>query len=249
MINIKTPRDIDKMRRSGEIVALTLRRLSEEISDGITTAALDRIADEMIRSRGAVPSFKNYRGFPKSICTSVNNMVIHGIPGKTRLKSGDIISIDIGAYKDGYHGDSANTFPVGNISPQAQRLIDVAKESFYRGIEQAVEGRRTSDISSAVQTFVEAQGFSVVQDWTGHGIGQALHEDPEIPNFGKAGRGARLYRGMTLAIEPMINAGDYQVYTAPDGWAIYTTDGSLSAHYEHTIAVTSGKPLILTELN
>lgn len=247
MINIKSESQIDKMRKAGEIVALTHRLMSETICDGITTGELDRIADEFIRSKGAVPSFKNYNGFKGSICASINDVVIHGIPGKTMLKSGDIIGIDIGAYLDGYHGDAAVTFGVGEISQEAKDLIEVTRNSFFEGVKCAKEGFRLYDISAAIQNYVESRGYSVVREFVGHGIGKQLHEDPEVPNYGQSGKGPRLYRGMTLAVEPMINAGGKEVFMADDGWTVYTADGKLSAHYENTIALTKGEPIILTQ--
>lgn len=246
MINIKSEAQITKMRKAGEITALTHRLMKETISDGITTQEIDRIADEFIRSKGAIPSFKNYNGFPGSICTSVNDTVIHGIPGKLRLKDGDIIGVDIGALLDGYHGDQAVTYPVGNVSEEAKRLLKAAEDGFFEGIKHAVEGNRVSDISAAIQQYVEAQGFSIVREFVGHGLGQRLHEDPEVPNYGRPGKGPRLYRGMTIAVEPMINAGKKEVYMLDDGWTVVTADGSLSAHFEHSIAITKGQPILLT---
>ncbi len=249
MITIKTAKELDKMRRAGEILAQTLERIKAEVGVGVTTKALDRIAAEYIQSQGATCSFYKYRDFPGHICTSLNNMVIHGIPDGTKLCDGDILSIDIGVYHDGYHADAAVTLPVGEVSDEAKRLIRVAEDGFYAGLSVARYGNRLGDVSCAIQQHVEAQGFSVVRQWVGHGIGRALHEDPEVPNFGTAGRGVRLQPGMTLAIEPMINIGHYDVFTGEDGWAIYTTDGTLSAHYEHTIALTRDEPLILTRLS
>lgn len=247
MISIKSASEIAKMQKAGEIVALAHRAVKDAICDGITTEDLDRIVYELITSKGAVPSFLNYNGFSKSICASVNDVVIHGIPSKDIvLKNGDIISVDIGACYDGYHGDSAATYGVGEISPLAQRLIDTAKESFYRGIEFAREGNRISDVSAAIQQCVESQGFSVVTEFVGHGVGSKLHEPPQVPNYGVPKRGVRLYAGMTLAVEPMINAGKSHVKILGDGWTVKTVDGSLSAHFEHSIAITKGEPLLLT---
>ena len=246
MINIKSEHELTKMRKAGEVVALTQKLLEETICEGITTAELDRIAEEFIRSKGAIPSFKNYNGFKGSICASINDVVIHGIPGNTKLKDGDIIGLDIGALLDGFHGDMARTFGVGNISDEAKNLIAAAEGSFYAGIKNAVEGNRISDISAAVQKYAEGKGYSVVREFVGHGVGRNLHEDPEVPNYGRPGKGPRMYRGMTIAVEPMINAGRKEVYMAEDGWTVYTEDGSLSAHFENTIAITKGEPMILT---
>ena len=254
MISIKTKSEIDLMRTAGEIVALVLKKIEENISPGVTTIELDRIAEESIRSKGAIPSFKGYKAayaniddFPGSICASINDEVVHGIPGLRELKDGDIISVDVGAYINGFHGDAARTYPVGNVAPNALRLIRVTEESFYKGLEFAREGYRLSDISHAIQVYVEGHGYSVVKALVGHGIGQAMHEEPQIPNYRPPGRGPRLREGMTLAIEPMINAGAHEVVTLHDGWTVVTRDGSLSAHYEHTIAITQGQPLILTQ--
>ena len=246
MINIKSVHEIDKMKKAGELTALTHRLVEENICDGITPGELDRIAYEFIKSKGAVPSFLNYAGYPKSLCISVNDVVIHGIPGKQVIKNGDIVSVDIGVLYGGYHGDQAATYPVGDISPEAQRLIDVTKQSFFEGIKNAHEGCRISDISHAVQQYVEENGFSVVRDYVGHGVGRNLHEEPEVPNYGHPGKGVRLYSGMTIAVEPMVNQGGKEVYRLRDGWTVKTADGSLSAHYENTIAITKKGPVILT---
>ncbi len=246
MITIKSASQIDKMKKAGEIVALTHELMKKNICDGVTTKELDRIAEEFIRSKGAIPSFKNYNGYPASICTSVNDVVIHGIPGNTRLKNGDIISVDIGAYIDGYHGDSANTYGVGNISKEAADIIDAAKCGFEAGLKMAVAGNRIGDISYAIQQYVESKGYSVVREFVGHGVGAQMHEEPEVPNYGRAGHGPRLCSGMTLAIEPMINAGKRNVLMLEDEWTIITEDGSLSAHYEHSIAITKDEPILLT---
>lgn len=246
MISVKSVAQIDKMKRAGEIVALTHELMRKNISDGVTTKELDRIAEEFIRSKGAVPSFKNYNGYPASICASVNDVVIHGIPGDCVLKNGDIVGIDIGAYIDGYHGDSANTYPVGEISKEAADLIAAAKGGFEAGIAQAVAGNRVGDISAAVQKYVEDRGYTVVREFVGHGVGEKMHEDPEVPNYGRPGHGPRLCPGMTVAVEPMINAGRKDVLMLDDDWTVVTADGSLSAHYEHTIAVTKGEPVLLT---
>lgn len=246
MITIKSASQIDKMKRAGEIVALTHELMKKNICDGVTTKDLDRIAEEFIRSKGAIPSFKNYNGYPASICASVNDVVIHGIPNNTRLKNGDIIGIDIGAYIDGYHGDSANTYGVGDISKEAADLIDAAKKGFEAGIKMAVAGNRVGDISSAIQQYVESRGYSIVREFVGHGVGAQMHEEPEVPNYGRAGHGPRLCNGMTLAVEPMINAGKRNVVMLDDEWTIVTEDGSLSAHYEHSIAITNKEPILLT---
>ncbi|MBA1336384.1 MAG: Methionine aminopeptidase [Firmicutes bacterium] len=247
MIILKSPTEIEIMKTAGRIVAETLEKLKEVIKPGITTKELDQMAEEFIVKSGAVPAFKGYRGFPASICTSINNQVVHGIPGLNRLENGDIVSIDIGTIYNGYYGDAAVTFGVGKISKDAEKLIDITKESLFKGIEKAVEGNRLSDISHAVQKFVEENGFSVVRDYVGHGIGQNMHEDPQVPNFGLPGKGPRLKEGMVLAIEPMVNQGSYHVRTLMDNWTVVTADGSLSAHYEHTVAITGEGPLILTQ--
>lgn len=246
MISIKSVAQIDKMKRAGEIVALTHELMRKNVCDGVTTKELDRIADEFIRSKGAIPSFKNYNGYPASICTSVNDVVIHGIPGNRRLKNGDIIGIDIGAYIDGYHGDSANTYGVGEISKEASDLIAAAKGGFEAGIKMAVAGNRIGDISAAIQKYVEDRGYSIVREFVGHGVGAQMHEEPEVPNYGRAGHGPRLCSGMTIAVEPMINAGRRNVLMLDDDWTVVTEDGSLSAHYEHSIAITKNDPVLLT---
>jgi methionyl aminopeptidase len=254
MIAIRSPRELDKMRRAGEVVALVHKKLEEMIAPGITTRDLDRAAEEVIRKHKAIPSFKGvpspYGGFdfPGSICASVNEEVIHGLPGNRSLKEGDIISIDIGAILDGYHGDAARTFGVGTISPAAQKLIEVTEASFYKGMENAVEGNRIRDISRAVQSYVESNGLSVVRDFVGHGIGTEMHEEPQIPNYVSMERGVRISNGMVLAIEPMVNEGTWKVKVLDDKWTVVTLDGKLSAHYENTIAVTPNGPEILTRL-
>ena len=246
MITIKSASQIEKMKKAGEIVALTHELMKKNICDGVTTKELDRIAEEFIRSKGAIPSFKNYNGYPASICASINDVVIHGIPGNTRLKTGDIVGIDIGAYIDGYHGDSANTYGVGDISKEAADLIEAAKRGFEEGIKKAVPGNRVGDISAAIQQYVESCGYSVVREFVGHGVGEKMHEEPEVPNYGQAGRGPRLCSGMTIAVEPMINAGKRDIVMLDDEWTIVTKDGSLSAHYEHSIAITKDEPILLT---
>ena len=249
MINIKTPEQIKKMQLAGRITGEALALAGEAVREGITTKQLDDKIRTYIEKCGARPSFLGYGGFPASACISVNNEVIHGIPGGRVLKEGDIVKIDVGAYKDGFHGDSANTFTVGRVSEEAQRLIDVTRESFYRGIEAAgKEGARVGDIGHAIQSYVEAAGFSVVKKYVGHGVGHDLHEDPNVPNFGTPGRGVRLCRGMVFAVEPMVNVGTHEVIERPDKWTVVTKDGSLSAHYEHTVAITGDGVLLLTKV-
>ncbi|MBY0754746.1 type I methionyl aminopeptidase [Clostridium sardiniense] len=246
MILIKDDLALDLMRKAGKIVGETLLLLENEIKPGISTKELDRIAEEFIREQGAIPSFKGLYGFPASLCISVNNQVVHGIPGGYILKDGDIVSIDCGAYLDGFHGDAARTFPVGNASEDAKRLIQVTRDCFFEGIKFAQIGNRLTDISHAIQSHVEANGFSVVKSFVGHGIGRDLHEDPEVPNFGRPGRGPILTKGMVLAIEPMVNEGSFRVRTLKDNWTVVTSDGSLSAHYENTVAILPDGPEILT---
>lgn len=246
MIIIKNHNEITLMKKAGRIVGETLLLLENEVKPGVATAQLDRMAEEFITKHGAKPSFKGLYGFPSSLCISVNEQVIHGFPGAYVLKDGDIVSIDCGAFFDGFHGDAARTFPVGKISVDAQKLIDITKESFFQGIKFAEEGNKLTDISYGIQSYVEAAGFSVVRDFVGHGIGRKVHEDPNVPNFGKPGRGPKLIEGMVLAIEPMINAGTHKVKTLKDGWTVVTTDSSLSAHYENTVAILSDGPEILT---
>lgn len=248
MIVSKSKVDLDLMREAGRIVALTHKELSQAVRPGITTKELDQIADDFIRKQGALPSFKGYHGYPASICASVNEEIVHGIPSDRVLQDGDVISIDIGAHIHGFHGDSAWTWGVGQISETAQQLLDVTEASLFKGLEQARDGNRLSDIGHAVQTYVESQGFSVVRDFVGHGIGQQMHEDPSIPNYGPPGRGPMLKTGMTLAIEPMVNVGSYKTRTLQDNWTVITADRSLSAHFEHTVAVTENGPDILTRV-
>lgn len=249
MINIKTPDQIKKMTVAGRITGEALALAGEMVREGVTTKQLDEKIRHHIEKCGAKPSFLGYGGFPASACISVNNEVIHGIPGSRVLKEGDIVKIDVGAYIGGFHGDSANTFTVGRVSDEAQRLINVTRESFYRGIEAAgKEGARLGDIGYAIQSYVEANGFSVVKKYVGHGVGHDLHEDPNVPNFGTAGRGVRLCRGMVFAVEPMVNAGGFEVVERPDKWTVVTKDGSLSAHYEHTVALTGDGVLLLTKI-
>lgn len=247
MIVLKTSRELAIMREAGRISAMALKVAGEAIEPGVSTWEIDRVARKYIESQGAVPSFLGYGGFPASACISVNNVVIHGIPSKRQIvKAGDIVSIDIGAIYEGYNGDNAFTFPCGDISPEAQRLLDATRESLYEGIKQAKAGNRLGDIGSAVQRYVEARGYSVVRDFVGHGVGAKLHEDPSVPNYGTPGRGVRLLPGMTIAIEPMVNQGGHQVQVQKDGWTTVTRDGKLSAHFEHTVAITPDGPVILT---
>ncbi|MDD4715033.1 MAG: type I methionyl aminopeptidase [Oscillospiraceae bacterium] len=246
MIQIKSQREISLMRRAGEIAAAARRLAGNMVAPGVTTREIDKAVFDFIRAHGAKPSFLKYNGYPASICISVNNEVIHGIPGKRVLREGDIVSLDVGAALDGYHGDCAATIPCGKVSGEAMHLIEVTRQSFYEGIKFARPGNRISDISHAVQTYAEQNGCSVVRDYVGHGVGSKLHEAPEVPNFGPPGRGARLFPGMTFAVEPMLNAGDYKIRRLSDGWTVVTLDGSLSAHFENTILITSGKPEILT---
>jgi methionyl aminopeptidase len=246
MIVRKSTAEIEAMAKAGRIVADTLGVIGEAMRPGVTTKELDEAAEEYVRSQGGAPTFKGYHGFPASICASPNSMVVHGIPGAYSLKDGDVISIDVGVTLDGFVADSAYTFAVGDIDPEAQRLLDVCQAALEAGIEGARAGNRVGDISAAVQRTTEAAGFSVVRSLVGHGIGRSMHEEPQIPNFGEPGRGPLLASGMTLAIEPMINAGTASVVVAEDRWSISTEDGSLSAHFEHTVAVTEGGPRILT---
>ncbi|HHY24166.1 MAG TPA: type I methionyl aminopeptidase [Clostridiaceae bacterium] len=255
MITIKSENEINIMRKAGEITAIVLEKLKEVISPGVTTLELDRIAEELIEKYEAKPSFKGYKSvlgaedYPASICTSINDEVVHGIPGLRMLKDGDIISIDIGVYFNGYHGDAARTFPVGNVSENAKRLIEVTKQSFYEGIKNAVIGNRINNISTAIQNYVERHGYSVIRDYVGHGIGRDMHEAPQIPNYRTRERGPRLEQGMTIAVEPMVNGGSYHIKILDNKWTVVTSDGSLSAHYENTILITEKEPLILTIIN
>ena len=246
MINIKSTSEIAKMRVAGKIVFATFKELEKHIRPGITTKELDKIAFNFIKSQGANPSFLGYCGYPASICASVNDTVIHGIPGGAVLKEGDIISIDIGAIKDGYHGDAARTYPVGKISDEAARLIEVTKQSFFEGIKFARHGERLFSVSATIQDYVESNGYSVVRNYCGHGIGKEMHESPEIPNYGTFGHGIRLAKGMTIAVEPMVNAGGFETKCLSDGWTVKTKDGSLACHYENTILITDGEPELLT---
>ncbi|MFQ6015453.1 MAG: type I methionyl aminopeptidase [Anaerolineae bacterium] len=246
MIILKRPHELAKMRQAGRIVALTLQALEEKIKPGLATIELDTLAYEMITKQGAIPSFKGYRGFPASVCVSINEEIVHGIPGKRVLCEGDIISLDLGAIYENYQGDAAITVGVGQIDPYAQHLLEVAAGALDAGIVQAVVGQRVGDISWAIQHHAESNGFSVVREYVGHGIGREMHEEPQVPNFGQPGRGDLLKPGMTLALEPMVNAGGWKTKTRDDRWTVVTADGSLSAHFEHTIAVTDGAAEILT---
>ena len=249
MIVLRTAKEIDMMRKACQISAEALQLAGEAVRPGITTYEIDQIAYRYIKKQGAEPNFLNYNGFPATACISINDEVIHGIPSKKRvLMEGDIVSIDLGAKVNGYNGDNAATFACGNISDEAKRLCDTTRESLYKGIEQAVAGNRIGDIAFAIQSYCEERGFSVVREYTGHGVGTHLHEDPSVPNYGTAGRGQRLLPGMTIAIEPMINLGSKAIKCLPDGWTVKTLDGKLSAHFEHTIAITKGEPIILTKL-
>jgi methionyl aminopeptidase len=242
----KSAEEIDQMAAAGDVVAETLVMLRENIQPGVTTSRLDRLADEFIRSRGGVPTFMGYRGYPASICVSPNAMVVHGIPGPYRLEDGDVVSVDVGVTLGGFVADSAWTFPVGEISPEAERLLEVCRAALDAGIEQARVDNRVGDISSAVQATAEGAGYSVIRSLVGHGVGRSMHEEPQVPNYGEPGRGPRLARGMTLAIEPMISAGSPEIYIHDDGWSISTVDGSLTAHFEHTVAITDDGPRVLT---
>ncbi|MCI9575464.1 MAG: type I methionyl aminopeptidase [Clostridiales bacterium] len=247
MVVLKTSRELAAMKAAGKISARALKLAGEAVEPGVSTMEIDRLVRRYIEEQGATPSFLGYGGFPASACISVNNVVIHGIPQKGHLlKEGDIVSIDIGAYYEGFHGDNAWTFACGDVSKEAQALMDATRESLFEGIQAAQPGNRIGDIGSAVQRYVEARGYSVVRDFVGHGVGAKLHEDPSVPNYGTPGRGVRLLPGMTIAIEPMVNAGGYTVETLADGWTTVTTDGKLSAHFEHSIALTPDGPVILT---
>ena len=246
MITIKNERELESMRQACKITAAARALAGEMVRPGISTKAIDQAVHDYIVSQGAKPSFLNYNGFPASACISVNSCVIHGIPGGYTLQAGDIVSIDVGAYYQGFHGDCAATFACGAISTEAQKLIDVTRQSFFEGMKAATKGRRVQDISHAIQTYVESNGFSVVRSFVGHGVGRQLHEEPEVPNFGNPGRGPRLIPGMTIAVEPMVNVGTHEVRILKDGWTVLTADGKLSAHYENTVLITDGEPEILT---
>ena len=247
MITLKSNREIELMRRAGKITAAARAVAREMVKPGVTTHQIDKAVFEFIKSQGAVPSFLNYNGYPASVCVSVNDEIIHGIPGKRVLREGDIVSVDVGAYIGGFHGDCAGTYPCGQVSEEAMRLIRVTQQSFFEGIKYARQGYHIKDISHAVQTFVEAQGFSIVREYVGHGIGRQMHEAPEVPNYGEPGHGPRLLRGMTIAVEPMVNAGTASIIQMSDGWTVKTADGKNAAHYENTILITDGEPEILTD--
>ena len=247
MIKLKSPREISQMRQAGKITAAARALAGKMVTPGVTTGEIDKAVHDFIVSQGATPTFLGYGGFPNSICASVNECVIHGIPNRRyKLKEGDILSVDVGATYDGYVGDCAATFAVGKIDSEAQRLIDVTRQSFYEGIKFAREGYRVSDLSHAIQEYVEQNGFSVVREYVGHGVGRQMHEEPEVPNFGKPGHGPRFVRGMVIAVEPMVNAGKAAIKVLDDGWGVVTRDGSYAAHYENTFVITDGEPEILT---
>ena len=246
MITLKSDHEIELMRRAGKITAAARALAGEMVKPGVTTQEINRAVDQFIRKEGAVPSFLHYNGYPASVCISVNDEIIHGIPGDRVLAEGDIVSVDVGAYIGGYHGDCAATFACGKISPEAQDLIDVTRQSFFEGIRNAREGKRLLDISAAIQEYVESHGYSIVREYVGHGIGTQMHEAPEIPNYGRPGRGPRLLRGMTIAVEPMVNAGSAAIQQMSDGWTVKTLDGKWAAHYENTLLITDGEPEILT---
>ncbi len=247
MITLKSAHEIEAMRLAGKITAAARALAREMVKPGVTTQQIDKAVFHFIREQGAIPSFLHYNGYPASVCISVNDEIIHGIPGKRVLREGDIVSVDVGAYIGGYHGDCAGTYPCGQVSDEALRLIRVTQDSFFEGLKFAREGYRLSDISHAVQTFVEANGYSVVREYVGHGIGRNMHEAPEVPNYGKPGHGPRLLRGMTLAVEPMVNAGTAAIKQMSDGWTVKTADGKYAAHYENTILITAGDPELLTD--
>jgi methionyl aminopeptidase len=248
MIILKSRQEIEKMRKSNALVAAILEELKKKIRPGVKTIELDRLSEEMALKKGARPAFKGYRGYPYSLCTSVNSEVVHGMPSERELKEGDIVSLDFGILNDGYYGDAAVTVPVGEITPAAKRLLRVTEEALYRGIAEVRAGNRIGDVSAAIQGHAEAAGFSVVRDLVGHGIGKNLHEDPQVPNYGTSGRGIELKPGMVFAIEPMVNEGTYRVDILRDGWTVVTADGKLSAHFEHSVAITENGPVILSRI-
>jgi methionyl aminopeptidase len=248
VIIIKSPREIEHLKRSNAIVAEVFQELKTLVEPGITTKELDQMTEKIILSRGAIPAFKGYRGYPASVCVSINEEVVHGIPSQRRLKEGDIVSLDVGVNLNGYFGDGAITLPIGEVDPEARRLLEVTEKALYIGIERAKVGNRLFDISYAIQSWVEGQGFSVVRDFVGHGIGRDLHEEPQIPNFGSPHQGPRLEKGMVFALEPMVNEGTYEVKILLDGWTVVTVDGKRSAHFEHTIAITEKGTEILSTL-
>ena len=247
MIIVKNRAEIATMRRAGEVVAAAIAAARSALKPGMTTAELDAVAAREIESRGADPSFLGYRGFPKTICTSVNDEIVHGIPGNRALREGDLVKLDVGAVVDGFHADSAVTIPVGDPSPEAGKLIEATERALWAGLVEARPGRRLGDIGAAVQTVAEGAGFSVVREYVGHGIGRSLHEEPPVPNYGTPGKGFKLTEGLVVAIEPMVNVGSYETRLLPDGWTVVTRDGTLSAHFEHTVAVTADGPWVLTD--
>ena len=247
MITLKSPHEIELMRRAGKITAAARAYAQGLVRPGVTTQEINSAVEHFIRKQGAVPSFLHYNGYPASVCVSVNDEIIHGIPGKRVLREGDIVSVDVGAYIGGFHGDCAGTYPCGQVSDETMRLIRVTQESFFEGMKYAREGYRLSDISAAVQAYVESNGFSIVREYVGHGIGRRMHEPPEVPNYGNPGHGPRLLRGMTLAVEPMVNAGSAAIKQMADGWTVKTADGKNAAHYENTILITAGEPELLTD--
>ena len=247
MITLKSPHEIELMRRAGKITAAARAVARDMVKPGVTTAQIDKAVFQFIKEQGAIPSFLHYNGYPASVCVSVNDEIIHGIPGKRVLQEGDIVSVDVGAFIGGFHGDCAGTYPCGQVSDEALRLIRVTQQSFFEGMKYAREGYRLSDISAAVQAYVEANGFSVVREYVGHGIGRQMHEAPEVPNYGKPGHGPRLLRGMTIAVEPMVNGGTAAIKQMPDGWTVRTADGKNAAHYENTVLITAGEPELLTD--
>ena len=247
MIIVKSEREIELMRRAGKITAAARALAGEMVKPGVTTREIDKAVFHFIRSQGAEPSFLNYNGYPASVCVSVNDEIIHGIPGPRVLQEGDVVSVDVGAYIGGVHGDCAGTYPCGQVSDEALRLIRATQQSFFEGIKYAREGYRLSDISAAIQAYAESQGYSIVREYVGHGIGRNMHEAPEVPNYGRPGHGPRLLRGMTIAVEPMVNAGSAAIVQMPDGWTVRTADGKYAAHYENTVLITAGDPELLTD--
>lgn len=248
MLILKTSEEIEQMKISSKVAAEVLKRMQREICPGVTTGELDKIAESLINERGGRPSFKGYRGYPASICTSINEEVVHGIPGARKIVEGDLLKIDVGVFKDGFHGDVTETYAVGKISMEAERIMETTRKALFAGIDKVIEGNRVGDISSAVQLYAESSGYTVVKEFTGHGIGRNLHEDPQVTNFGKPGTGLRLKDGMVFCIEPMLNAGCAEVEILKDKWTVVTKDRKLSAHFEHTIAVVNGKAQILTRI-
>ncbi|MBQ4382161.1 MAG: type I methionyl aminopeptidase [Oscillospiraceae bacterium] len=246
MIRVKSAREVELMRQAGRITAAARAYAGKMVAPGVTTLEIDKAVNAFIRSKGAVPTFLHYGGFPKSVCISINDEIIHGIPGKRVIKEGDLVKIDVGATKDGYVGDCAATFIAGKGTEEARRLVEVTRQSFFEGIKYARPGCRVSDIGAAVQEYVEKHGYSVIRDYVGHGVGAVLHEDPEVPNYGVPGHGPRLVRGMTIAVEPMVAMGDYACHTLANDWTVVTNDGSLAAHYENSLLITDGEPELLT---